>query len=160
MQTLIGSFLPYDQLMVPGAATLVACAGLQVGCADQEDLIRPYACLRYALDEPSAPARLEVQLPGRRRIGEFDLDKVRPCARPPGLPCARVCAWPHPSSGMPVCACMERMWGLRGCMPCRAMHAMVPHPTYIHKPAGAASEWSIHGMVPALGFLPMSHVRT
>lgn len=56
---------------LPARATV-----LQVGCLDQEDVIRPYACLSYAWDEPTAPPRLEVQLAGRRKVGEFELDKV------------------------------------------------------------------------------------
>ncbi|GFR45600.1 hypothetical protein Agub_g6996 [Astrephomene gubernaculifera] len=48
----------------------------QVGCLDQEDVIRPYACLPYTWDEHTAPQRVLVSLPGRRRLGEFELEKV------------------------------------------------------------------------------------
>ncbi|GIL46445.1 hypothetical protein Vafri_3439, partial [Volvox africanus] len=48
----------------------------QVGCLDQEDVIRPYACLPYTWDEHTAPQRVLVSLPGRRRLGEYELEKV------------------------------------------------------------------------------------
>ncbi len=48
----------------------------QVGCLDQEDVVRPYACLPYTWDEHTAPQRVLVSLQGRRRLGEFELEQV------------------------------------------------------------------------------------
>ncbi len=44
---------------------------------EQEDVLRPYSALTYAWDEPSLPHRLVVALPGNRKLGVFNLDKVQ-----------------------------------------------------------------------------------
>lgn len=51
----------------------------QVGCLDAEDVVRPYSCLPYTWDEhtPGRQQRVLLSLPGRRRLGEVELDKVR-----------------------------------------------------------------------------------
>lgn len=55
----------------------------QSGCVEAEDVIRPFSCLPYAWDEPSlgkpGTQRLDVSLPGHRKVGEFDLEKVGSC---------------------------------------------------------------------------------
>ena len=43
---------------------------------EQEDVLRPYSSLHYAWDEPSLQHRLVVALPGNRKLGVFNLDKV------------------------------------------------------------------------------------
>eukprot|EP00198_Chlamydomonas_reinhardtii_P007834 XP_001697171.1 predicted protein [Chlamydomonas reinhardtii] len=50
----------------------------QVGCLDAEDVVRPYSCLPYTWDEhtPGRQQRVLLSLPGRRRLGEVELDKV------------------------------------------------------------------------------------
>ena len=48
----------------------------QKGCTEQDDLLRPYSSLDYAWDEPALPHKLVLELPGNRRLGEYDLDKV------------------------------------------------------------------------------------
>jgi hypothetical protein len=45
---------------------------------EQEDVLRPYSALTYAWDEPSLPHRLVVALPGNRKLGVYNLDKVPP----------------------------------------------------------------------------------
>ncbi len=52
------------------------CVHRQIGCAEQEDVLRPYSHLNYAWDEPSLPHKLVLSLPGNRVLGTFDLDKV------------------------------------------------------------------------------------
>lgn len=49
----------------------------QQNCEEQQDVLRPYSSLAYAWDEPSQPHRLVLALPGNRKLGAFDLDKVR-----------------------------------------------------------------------------------
>ena len=39
-------------------------------------MLRPHSALHYAWDEPSLPHELLLELPGRRRLGCFALDKV------------------------------------------------------------------------------------
>ena len=39
-------------------------------------MLRPYSSLHYAWDEPSLQHRLVVALPGNRKLGVFNLDKV------------------------------------------------------------------------------------
>eukprot|EP00887_Chlorella_sp_A99_P007395 scaffold2.g7395.t1 len=41
------------------------------------DVLRPYCSLNYAWDEPAQPHRLELELPGNRKLGTFDLDQAR-----------------------------------------------------------------------------------
>lgn len=48
----------------------------QKGCTEQDDLLRPYSSLDYAWDEPALPHKLLLELPGNRRLGEYDLDSV------------------------------------------------------------------------------------
>lgn len=48
----------------------------QVGCHDQEDVVRPYSCLPWAWDDHTAPQRVLVSLQGRRRLGDFELEQV------------------------------------------------------------------------------------
>lgn len=48
----------------------------QKGCTEQDDLLRPYSSLDYAWDEPALPHKLLLELPGNRRLGEYDLDNV------------------------------------------------------------------------------------
>ncbi len=46
---------------------------------DAEDVVRPYACLPYTWDEPSAagrPQRLMLAMPGRPRLLAVELDQV------------------------------------------------------------------------------------
>jgi hypothetical protein len=43
---------------------------------EQQDVLRPYCSLDYAWDEPAQPHVLVLELPGARRLGAFDLDKV------------------------------------------------------------------------------------
>ena len=45
-------------------------------CSEQEDVLRPYTSLDYAWDEPALPHRLNLALPGNRKLGSFWLDKV------------------------------------------------------------------------------------
>ena len=45
-------------------------------CQEQEDVLRPYTSLDYAWDEPALPHRLDLALPGNRKLGSFDLEKV------------------------------------------------------------------------------------
>ncbi|DBA81627.1 TPA: hypothetical protein ACH3X1_007382 [Trebouxia sp. C0004] len=57
------------------------CTGLklhlrQKGCIEQDDLLRPYSSLDYAWDEPALPHQLLLELPGNRRLGTYDLDRV------------------------------------------------------------------------------------
>ncbi|KAL0051145.1 hypothetical protein WJX82_002690 [Trebouxia sp. C0006] len=57
------------------------CTGLklhlrQKGCIEQDDLLRPYSSLDYAWDEPALPHQLVLELPGNRRLGTYDLDRV------------------------------------------------------------------------------------
>ena len=49
----------------------------QLGCEEQQDILRPYSTLNYAWDEPSLPHKLVLSLPGNRVLGVFELDKVR-----------------------------------------------------------------------------------
>jgi hypothetical protein len=49
----------------------------QEGCDEQQDILRPYSTINYAWDEPSLPRKLVLSLPGNRRLGVFELDKVR-----------------------------------------------------------------------------------
>ena len=55
---------------------LYACS--QQSYNEQEDVLRPYSSLLYAWDEPALPHKLVLALPGNRRLGAFNLDKVRP----------------------------------------------------------------------------------
>jgi len=55
-------------------STLVWCR--QKGCIEQDDLLRPYSSLDYAWDEPALPHQLVLELPGNRRLGTYDLDRV------------------------------------------------------------------------------------
>lgn len=48
----------------------------QKGCTEQDDLLRPYSSFDYAWDEPALPHKLLLELPGNRRLGEYDLDSV------------------------------------------------------------------------------------
>ncbi|KXZ51516.1 hypothetical protein GPECTOR_12g479 [Gonium pectorale] len=48
----------------------------QEGCMDQEDVVRPYACLAYTWDEHTAKKSVHLSLPGRRKLGEIELEKV------------------------------------------------------------------------------------
>ena len=48
----------------------------QKGCQEASDVLRPHSALHYAWDEPSLPHELLLELPGRRRLGCFALDKV------------------------------------------------------------------------------------
>ena len=52
------------------------CLCSQQANNEQEDVLRPYSALDYAWDEPSLPHKLIVALPGNRRLGVFNLDKV------------------------------------------------------------------------------------
>lgn len=52
------------------------CTHRQKGCTEQDDLLRPYSSLDYAWDEPALPHKLLLELPGNRRLGEYDLDSV------------------------------------------------------------------------------------
>lgn len=49
-----------------------------MGCpGSEEDVIRPYSCLPYTWDNPSARSpRLAIDLPGGRRLGTFALGEV------------------------------------------------------------------------------------
>ena len=49
----------------------------QDGCDEQQDILRPYSTINYAWDEPSLPHKLVLSLPGNRKLGVFELDKVR-----------------------------------------------------------------------------------
>lgn len=49
----------------------------QDGCDEQQDILRPYSTINYAWDEPSLPHKLVLSLPGNRKLGIFELDKVR-----------------------------------------------------------------------------------
>ncbi len=48
----------------------------QKGCIEQDDLLRPYSSLDYAWDEPALPHKLLLELPGNRKLGEYELDNV------------------------------------------------------------------------------------
>ncbi|WIA40787.1 hypothetical protein OEZ86_004465 [Tetradesmus obliquus] len=48
----------------------------QAGCVEQEDVLQPYSSLPFAWDEPSAPHRVLLFLPGHRPLGEFALEQV------------------------------------------------------------------------------------
>ncbi len=48
----------------------------QLGCEEQQDILRPYSTINYAWDEPSLPHKLVLSLPGNRVLGVFELDKV------------------------------------------------------------------------------------
>ena len=48
-------------------------------------MLRPYSSLDYAWDEPSQPHRLVLALPGNRKLGAYDLDKVRAALPTPEL---------------------------------------------------------------------------
>jgi len=48
----------------------------QLGCDEQQDILRPYSTINYAWDEPSMPHKLVLSLPGNRVLGVFQLDKV------------------------------------------------------------------------------------
>ena len=48
----------------------------QKGCIEQDDLLRPFSSLDYAWDEPTLPHHLVLELPGNRRLGIYDLDRV------------------------------------------------------------------------------------
>ena len=48
----------------------------QLGCDEQQDILRPYSTINYAWDEPSLPHKLVLSLPGNRVLGVFELDKV------------------------------------------------------------------------------------
>ena len=61
-----------------------ACS--QQGCQEQEDILRPYACLDYAWDEPSLPHQLVLALPGNLQLGSYALDKVLPLWSTRSLP--------------------------------------------------------------------------
>lgn len=53
------------------------CGCRQDGCDEQQDILRPYSTINYAWDEPSLPHKLVLSLPGNRKLGIFELDKVR-----------------------------------------------------------------------------------
>ena len=55
----------------------------QLGCEEQQDILRPYSTINYAWDEPSLPHKLVLSLPGNRVLGIFELDKVH---NPPTSP--------------------------------------------------------------------------
>ena len=42
------------------------------------DTLKPHSALHYAWDEPSLPHLLLLELPSRRLVGTFSLDKARP----------------------------------------------------------------------------------
>ena len=48
----------------------------QLGCDEQQDILRPYSTVNYAWDEPSLPDKLVLSLPGNRVLGVFEPDKV------------------------------------------------------------------------------------
>ena len=48
----------------------------QKGCKEATDTLKPHSALHYAWDEPSLPHLLMLELPGRRVVGTFPLDKV------------------------------------------------------------------------------------
>ena len=51
----------------------------QLGCDEQQDILRPYSTINYAWDEPSLLHKLVLSLPGNRILGVFELDKVPSC---------------------------------------------------------------------------------
>lgn len=48
----------------------------QKGKGNQEDILRPYASMPYAWDEPSGIHKVVLETPGRKLIGNFHLDAV------------------------------------------------------------------------------------
>lgn len=62
--------------MIWQRAVLHAGMCRQLGCDEQQDILRPYSTINYAWDEPSLPHKLVLSLPGNRVLGVFEPDKV------------------------------------------------------------------------------------